>query len=193
MATQKGMSDYTLTLDGVNAQSINAPGDFVHVQSVSVGGTAVSIQPDDGKAIVRQEGQGNRLYYSRLTVSTPVACVVTLQAGYGYATDGRASVSATINAPVDPAVSNPAVAAVTVTAGNQVQLIGADGDTVGVLLGVDSTQPNGVWIGDNTAAADMGLFVEPGQTLPVPTSAALYAFNDGGSDVKVSVLQLKSA
>ncbi len=64
----------------------------------------------------------------------------------------RANVNATITAPVEPAVSNPAVAAVTVTAGDQVELIAADGDCVGVLLAIASDQPGGVFIGDNTAA-----------------------------------------
>ena len=191
MATQKGMSDYTLTLDGVNAQSINAPGDFIHVQEVSVPGLAVLIAADDGKAIKRFQGQGNRLVYSRLTVSVAAACTVTIQAGYGYATDSRASFEGDITAPIQPAVTNVPLDDVSVSANAQALLEGATSNRLELVVGVPSTQSNGVRIGDSTVAAGKGTLVEPGQIVTIASSAALYAYNEGDQAVAVTLTSLR--
>lgn len=193
MATQKGMSDYTLTLDGVNAQSINAPGDFIHVQSVSVTGLAVQIAADDGKVITRFQGQGNRLVYTRLTVSASAPCTVTIQAGYGYATDSRASFDGTITAPITPAARNVPLADVSVPATTQELLEGATANRLELMVGVASTAANGVRIGDNTAAAGKGTLVEPGQIVTFASSDAVYAFNEGASAVAVNLTSLRSS
>lgn len=193
MATQKGMSDYTLTLDGVNAQSINAPGDFIHVQSVSVTGLAVSIAADDGRAIQRFQGQGNRLIYSRLTVSASAPCSVTIQAGYGYATDSRSSFDGTITAPVTPAAKNVTLPDVAVPATTQELLEGATANRLELVVGVASTQANGVRIGDNTVAAGKGTLVEPGQIVTFASADAVYAFNEGGAGVSVNLTSLRSS
>lgn len=190
MATQKGMSDYTIPYDGVNTLKLDVQGDFFHVQSVSVGGTSVFLRFDEGKLITRSQGEGNRVYYSRVEVSASAACNIVLQLGYGYATDARATVNATITAPISPASTNPAQPAVTINAGTQNLILAADGNSVGCIIALDSTQPNGIWVGDNTAAVNEGVFIEPGQTLPIPSKAAIYGFNAGAANVKVSVLKL---
>ena len=130
------------------------------------------------------------MYYSRVGVYSPVAQSVVLSLGRGYATDARATVNATITAPVDPALNNPALPAVVVAAGTQEQLVAADGDTLGVLVGIDSTQPNGLWIGDVDADDGVGMYLEPGEKLPIPTRAALYAFNSGASPVTATLMKL---
>jgi len=194
MATQKGMSDYTLTLDGVNSQSINAPGDFVHVQSVSVTGLAVQLAADDGKVITRFQGQGNRLIYSRLTVSATAPCVVTIQAGFGYATDSRASFDGTITAPITPAVKNVPLADVAVANTSQSALEAATANRLELLVGVPSTAPNGVRIGDNTVAAGKGTLVEPGQVVGFASRDAVYAYNEGSAGaVNVNLTSLRSS
>jgi len=194
MATQKGMSDYTLTLDGVNAQSINAPGDFIHVQSVSVQGLAIQIAADDGRSITRYQGQGNRLLYSRLTVTAGAACTVTIQAGYGYATDSRASIQGPVTADVAPAVKNVPLADVSVPNTTQELLEAATGNRLELIVGVPSTAPNGVRIGDLTVAAGKGTLVEPGQIVTFASSDAVYAFNEGSAGaINVNLTSLRSS
>lgn len=193
MATQKGMSDYTFSLDGVNAQRLNAPGDFIHVQSVSVTGLPVNIQADDGRAIQRFQGQGNRLLYNSLLISASAPCTVTIQAGYGYATDSRASFDGTITAPITPAAKNVPLADVSVPATNQELLEGATANRLELVVGVPSTQVNGVRIGDNTVAAGKGTLVEPGQIVTFASSDAVYAFNEGAGSVAVNLTSLRSS
>lgn len=188
----KGMQDYTLNLDGVNEQSINVIGDFVHVQAVSVGGTAVYLRFDDGPRVSRFEGQGNRVYYSRVTVSAAAACQVTLQLGSGYATDARATFTGSITVQDAPAATNPALADVACAAGAQTQLVGASGTRLGVYVGVSSTQANGVRVGDISTAAAQGVLIEPGQIVLFPSAAALYAYNSGGGAITVTLTALTS-
>lgn len=193
MATQKGMSDYTLNLDGTNEQTINVQGDFVHVQAVSVDGTAVFLRFDEGAQVTRFKGQGNRVYYTQsVKVSASAACQVTLQLGYGYATDSRTTFDGSITVVDSPASTNPALPSVTVNAGAQAELVAADGTAVGYVVGVASSQPGGVFVGDIAAAADTGVFIEPGQLIAIGTQGALYAYNPGGSNVKVSIMGLNS-
>jgi hypothetical protein len=191
VATQKGMQDYILVLDGVNEQSIAAQGDFFHVQSVSVAAASVKLRFDDGPQITRTQGQGNRVYYSRVSVTATAACTVTLQLGFGYATDARANISANVTAVLSPALNNPAGAAVVVGAGVQALLNAADANGLEVLVGIPSTAANGLWIGDATAAVNLGVFQEPGQVIGYPTQAALYAFNAGGGGITANVLRFR--
>ena len=181
------MRDYVLTLDGVNEQHVDTDGDYFHIQSVSVGGTSVFLRFDDGPAITRQQGEGNRVYYQRVSLNASAACQVTVQLGFGYATDSRASVSATISTPITPALHNPAVADVAVLATSQQLLLAADSNRLGCLVGVDSAQANLVRIADAAVGAAAGVKVEPGQTIPIFSQDALYAYNPGAGTITVSL------
>lgn len=191
MANQKGMSDYNVPYDGTNSLKFDVEGDFFHVQSVDVGGVNVFLRFNEGKQISRQQGEGNRVYYTRVEVSASAACNIVLQLGFGYATDARATVNATITAPVEPAVNNPGVASVTVNATSQSELIAADSDRLEVLIKIPSDQLNGLWVADNTAAVDLGVYHEPGETIVYATEAALYAYNPGAAGVKATMLSMK--
>lgn len=193
MATTKGMQDYTINSDGVNEQSLNVEGDYFHVQNLGVAGNSVLLRFDDGPQVKRFQGQGNRRVYKRVSVLASAADAVTLQLGYGYATDTRSTITAgTITAPIQPAVHNVPLAAVTVGAAAQALLAAADASRLELGVAVDSSEPNGVWVGDVTAANNLGLFVEPGQTIFLSTVAAVYAFNNGAAGVKVSLINLRS-
>lgn len=184
---KRGMRDYVLILDGVTEQNIETDGDFFHVQSVSVGGTNVLLRFDDGPQITRQQGEGNRVYYSRVSVSASAATQVTIQCGYGYATDSRATVSATITTPITPALHNPAVPDVPCPTVATTLLLAADPNRLGCVVGIASTAANGLRIADAAAAAGAGILVEPGQTLPVFSQDALYAYNPGAGTITPTI------
>lgn len=185
---KRGMRDYVLNLDGVNEQHIDTDGDFFHVQNVSVGGANIQLRFDDGPQITRQQGEGNRVYYSRVSVTASAACQVTLQCGYGYATDSRASIAVgTISTPITPALHNPAVADVVLAAGATTAILAADPNRLGFLLGLDSTQANAVRIADGAAAAGAGLKVEPGQTVAFFSQDAVSGYNPGAAGITVTI------
>jgi len=186
---KKGMDDYTFNVDGVNEFPVDVDGDWFQVITCPVG--PVLLRFDDGKQISRNQGQGGRRNYSRVTVYTAVAQAVVIALGYGSEVDARSTVNATITSPVTPALHNPGVAAATIAAGTQGLIVGADANMLGALIGIDSTQPGGLWICDVTAADGVGLFVEPGQTVPFPTQAAIYGFNAGAADVLASAVKFK--
>ena len=61
-SNKKGMRDIKLTLDGVNAQTINAQGDYFMVQAVGTAGANIMLAFDDGPMVTRQLGDGNRVH-----------------------------------------------------------------------------------------------------------------------------------
>lgn len=185
---KRGMRDYVLNLDGVNEQHIDTDGDFFHIQNVSVGGANILARFDDGPQITRQQGEGNRVYYSRVSFTASAACQLTVQLGYGYATDSRASIAVgSISTPITPALHNPAVADVVLAAGVATLILAGDANRLGCLIGLDSTQPNAVRIADGAAAAGAGLKVEPGQTVAIFSQDQLSGFNPGGAGVTVTL------
>lgn len=187
---KRGMRDYTFNLDGVNEQHIDTDGDFFHVQNVSVGGVNVLLRFDDGPAILRQQGEGNRVYYSRISLSASAACQVTVQAGYGYATDSRATITANITTPISPALHNPALAQVVALHAAQTAVIAADPNRLGVLIGSPSTNTKSVYIGDGATANGVGFLLEPGCSVPIFSQDALTAFNpDALVDVTLTLIK----
>jgi hypothetical protein len=186
---KRGMDDYVLTLDGVTEQFINVAGDFYHCQTVPT--NPVQLRFDDGKQVTRRQGQGGRRVYSRVGVFAAVAQTVTIQLGYGTATDANANVTATITAPIAPALNNPPTPSVTVGAGLQALLVAADANMLEVGVKNPSTAAGGVFLADNTAAVDLGYFLEPGEGVWIGTQAAVYAFNPNGAAVKLSLLRTR--
>lgn len=191
---KRGMRDYTITSDGVTEQSIDVDGDYFHVQQVGIAGNTVKLRFDDGPVITRSQGQGNRVYYSRVTLLASVADTITLQLGYGYATDTRSTFNAgSVTAPIEPALHNVPLAAVTVPSGGAATLLAAaDANRAELGIAIDSSQANGVFIGDNTVANDVGLFVEPGQIVFLSSLAAVYASNQGAGGIKVRLLNMRN-
>lgn len=190
-AVKRGMRDYTLNLDGVNEQHIDTDGDFFHIQSVSVGAAVILLRFDDGPQIQRQQGEGNRVYYSRVSITASAACALVVQLGYGYATDSRASIAVgTISTPITPALHNPAVAQIVAVHAAQTAIIGADPNRLGVLLGSPSTNTKSVYIGDAAAANGVGFLLEPGCSVPIFSQDALAAFNpDAAVDVTLTLMK----
>jgi len=182
------MRDYTLNLDGVNEQHIDTDGDFFHIQSVSVGAANILLRFDDGPQITRQQGEGNRVYYSRVSITASAACALVVQLGYGYATDSRSSIAVgTITTPITPALHNPAVPDVACAPGVTTQILAGDANRLGAIIGVASTAANGVRIADGAAAAGAGVLVEPGQSLPLFSQDVIAAYNPGAGAITVTV------
>ena len=190
-SNKKGMRDITLTLDGTtNPQYINAQGDYFMVQKVSAAGTIVYLSFDDGPFVQRVEGDGNRVQYSKIGVYCSAACTITLQVGFGYAVKASASINANVTADFVPAAHNPAVAQVSVGAGLQSKILAANVNGLGAVFKIPSTAANGLWIGDVTAANNVGYYMEPGDSLTIYTTADVYAFNAGAVSVPITSIAL---
>jgi hypothetical protein len=189
---KKGMNDYNIVYDGATEQSIEVQGDFLHVQSVSVSGVGVLLRLDDGKQITRYQGQGNRAYYERVSVSATAACSITLQLGYGYATDSRANFNGTIQAPIQPALHHVPLATVAAGAGAQTLIAAADASRAELALQLDSGAAGGIFLGDATVANEVGFFIEPGDKVFWSSEAALYCWNPNGSAVNIRLTNLRN-
>lgn len=185
----RGMDDYVLTLDGATEQFINVAGDFYHCQTVPT--NPLLIRFDDGKQVTRRQGQGGRRVYSRVGIQSATPQTVTVQLGYGTATDANANVVATVTAPISPALNNPPVASVSCLAGAQTQLVAADANMIEVGVKNPSAGAGGIFIGDITAANNLGYFLEPGEGVFFGTQAALYAWNPNGAPVLISLIKLR--
>lgn len=189
-SNKKGMRDIKLTLDGVNAQTINAQGDYIMVQAVGTAGANIFLAFDDGPVVTRQLGDGNRVQYSKITVNADQATTVTLQVGYGYAVKASGDINANVSASIAPAAHNPALPQVSVGAAAQALILAANVNGLGASFKIPSTAANGLWIGDISAANGVGYYLEPGEGITVYTGAAVYAYNAGAGAVDVTIMSL---
>lgn len=190
-SNKKGMRDITLNLDGTpNPQVINAQGDYFMVQAVGTAGAVIYLSFDDGPFVQRVLGDGNRVPYSKISIKASAATTVTVQVGFGYAVKASGTINANVTATETPAAHNPALPQVVVGAGLQVKILAANANGYGALFKVPATAANGVWIGDVAAANGVGYLLEPGEGVPVYTSADVYAFNAGGAAINVTAMAL---
>lgn len=189
-SNKKGMRDIKLTLDGVNSQVINAQGDYFMVQAVGTAGANILLSFDDGPFVTRQLGDGNRIQYSKITVTADQATTLTLQVGFGYAVKTSGAVNANVSASIAPAAHNPALPQVSIGAGLQAKILAANVNGLGASFKIPSMAANGLWLGDVNAANGVGYYLEPGEGITVYTDAAVYAYNAGAGAVDITIMSL---
>ncbi len=190
-ATNKGMRDITLTMDGVNAQQLRVEGDFLHIQSAPNG--PVKIRANQGPQFTRYQSQGNRVYYEELEVFSSVAQTITLQIGYGYATDARATIAAPVfNVTFSPAVNNPSQADIACAGTAQTLLLAADANQIEAIISLPSNAAGPIRVGDATTAANKGFQIDPGTVVSISTTAAIYAYNLNAGAVTVTATHLRN-
>ncbi len=191
------MRDYTYIMTAGETISRNVGGNYFHVLE-AVG--KINIKFDDGVYISRERGQGGSRDYERVDILSPIDQTISLALGYGVEFDGRqnSSTAGTGGAAIDVIVVNNnfirggALRTVSPAAG-AVLLAAADGDRRQIRISVRSNNADGIYIGESdmsTATGTYGGFIESGGVDYIDTTAAIYALNDGGSDVIVNVLEI---
>lgn len=182
------LSDHTLVFGGAGQRQIMASGRFVRIREAD-GDVFLSI--DGAAEIKRRRGEQINTGFDnvRVYVRSDIAQTVELTASPYSQDDNRTAVSLSTTTTVDPSNNINGVSAKTCLAAGSVQLIAGNAARVRLIVKIPSDQLDGVWLSGAASAANSGDFLEPGERLVLGTTAELWAYGNGTSDVIVSVLE----
>ncbi len=174
---QRGMTPQRHTLAAGVPKPFDVAGDWFHVLRAPVDDLIVRF--DDGEPVPVPQGVGMRRYYGRVELESATGQSVVVLVGFGSVVDGRASVTGlTLNTQIAPGNTFDAGGRVLCVRETNVQLLAADPDRLYALIKNPSSNTLTMYIG-GAALEDVesGLPIEPGETVPIATTAALYAWN----------------
>lgn len=191
MAENRGIDVFNLTLAAGTSVGFEMPGDWWHVFEAPVNDLEVSF--DSGRWTPWRAGVGARRYYKRVDVRSATGQAVQIGIGFGSVQDGRGSVSGfTVNTTVTPGNTLDDGGDVAIAATSQELLSGADADRLYLLITVPDDADGPVRVGSVAVGATSGVLVQPGTSLPLATTAAVYAYNPSATDsVTVSVASVR--
>lgn len=177
---QRGMQPLVLTLAAGVPQAFDIAGDYIHIQTASV--ADLTVRFDDSAPVLMFEGMGFRRYYSRVQFESATGQAIRVLVGFGSVFDARATVSSlTLNTTIAPGNTFKDGAAVTCAVSAATQLLAADADRLYALIKNPSSNTLTMWIGTSGVNNSSGYPLEPGESIPIATTAALYAYNADGA------------
>lgn len=178
---QRGMTPLVLTLAAGVPRAFDIAGDWYHVQVAPVADLVTRF--DDGEPVLLEQGMGVRRYYQRVELESATGQTVRVLVGFGSVVDGRASVTGlTLNTQIAPGNTVDNGGDVEVASETAEELLAADATRLYALVKNPSTNAITVRIGNATVDATSGVPLEPGETLPLATTAAIYAYNPDPDD-----------
>ncbi len=173
---ERGMTPVVATLAAGVPRRWEIPGDWFHVQVAPVADLVVRF--DDGEPVLLEQGMGLRRYYQSVELVSATGQAVRALAGFGSVVDGRASVTGlTLNTTIAPGNTFDDGGRVSCVHAAATQLLAAAADRLYALVKNPSTNTLTMYIGTSAVDDSSGVPLEPGETLPVATTAALYAYN----------------
>jgi hypothetical protein len=185
----RGMTPIRVTLTAGVEQRFGINGDYVHVITAPV--TDLQVRFDDGELVPMYEGVGFRRYYREISLYSATGQSVIVLAGFGSVFDGRATANVNVTATVAAGNTLNNGGDVSALAGAATQLLAADASRTYALICNVSTNTLTVRIGSSAVAAATGVPLEPGETLALATTAAIYAYNAGGSAVTINAASVR--
>lgn len=183
---QRGMTPIRVTLAAGVPQRWNIPGDWVACITAPGAVTDLTARFDDSEKVPLPAGLGFRRYYDVIELESAVGGAFVVLAGFGSVSDTRSTVNATVNTTIAPGASLFDGGDVACPNAAATQLLAADATRSYAIITNPSTNTATVRIGTSGVAAATGTPLEPGVSLPVSTTAAIYARNDSGGAVTIS-------
>lgn len=175
----RGMLQIATTLQAGVPQRFGVSGDYFHVLTAPV--NDLRIRFDDSKQMDGFEGVGARVYYESVEVESATGQAIKILVGFGSVFDGRATSNVNVSATVAPGNTSDNGGDVSCLASAATQLLAADADRLYALIHNPSTNTLTMRIGSSAVAAATGIPLEPGTTLPYPSTGAVYAYNPHAS------------
>jgi len=182
---KRGMTVSRFTLAAGVPQRIAIDGDYIHILTASV--DDLHVRFDSGEAVPMYEGVGFRRYYGTVEFESATGQAVVALLGFGSVQDSRASANVNVTANVSPGNTLDVGGDVATVSGAATLLSAADVDRLYCLVSNPSTNAVSLRIGPAAVGAASGILLEPGCSLPIATTAAVYGFQASGGAVTVSV------
>lgn len=129
-------------------------------------------------------------FFKRITIKSLIAQTVEFVVSDEMQQEGRDDVAVTTTASITPGNTFEGVADVALVAITATQIIAADATRLGVLIKNPSSNTASIRIGANgSVGAAQGIELEPGESIPVATTAAVWGYSVPGESVSVSVVR----
>jgi hypothetical protein len=176
----RGMLTLTLVLAANVPQSIGIEGDYFHVLTAPV--DDLKVRFDEDRQMSAYAGVGFRRYYERVEFLSATGQTVEVMMGFGSVADARATSNVNVTTNIAPGNTLNDGGDVSCVAGAATQLLALDADRLYAEISNPSSNTHSMRIGSAAVTATSGMLLEPGQTKPVATTAAIFAWNTGGTD-----------
>ena len=186
---RRGMTPLSVTLQAATNQRYPVEGDYFHVLSAPVDDLYVRF--DEGEPVPVFKGLGFRRYYRDVTLYSATGQAVIVLVGFGSVADARAAANVNVSSTVQPGNTGDNGGDVSCPNGAATQLLAADSTRLYAFVTNPSTNTATVRIGTSAVGAATGIPLEPGCTLPYPSTSAIYAYNDSGGSVTISAAAVK--
>jgi hypothetical protein len=189
---EPGFEDHSVTIAAGGSRVWTTMGTMIKIYSATA---EFRLKINDGARLTMKTGRMVEmppgLTFDRLEFKNDGASDLTVDFAIGF---GRVSddpvLTGEIESEFKPYASVTPETDVSITAASTVQVIAADSTRRAVLVGNLEGNAQTMRIGDSTAAAAKGQEIKPGETIELRTTAALYAYNPGGSAESLSVVVL---
>ena len=188
--------DRTETFAAAGSRTVALPGRFIRVLSAPTQGVTITTRP--GVALTRYAGQGIDVGpggFKSFDIALPVAGAVTFTVSDTEQADNQTAVNATVSATISPAATLAQPGDVSCAAGAITELYAGGAATLTVLVRSSDTNTYAegtVRIGTAGVGAASGIELNPGDSIALDTTAAVYAWNAGGVAIDLQVLVLGS-
>jgi len=186
---QRGMTPIRVTLTAGVPQRFGVDGDYVHVITAPV--TDLTVRFDAGEKVPMYEGVGFRRYYREIELESTTGQSVIVLAGFGSVFDGRATANVNVTATVAAGNTFNVGGDVATVSAAATLLLAADALRTYALIGNVSTNTVTVRIGPAAVAAATGIPLEPGETLSIATTAAIYGYQASGGAVTINAVSVR--
>lgn len=182
---QRGMESFKILLAaGVPSPAMPINGDYIHILLASV--DDLKVRFDSGKPNSVHQGLGFRRYYSDVSFESATGQEIEVLLGFGSVADGRATANVNVTTNIAPGNTFRLGGDIACADVSTTLLLAADPDRLYAVITNESSNTATVRIGPATVDADTGIPLEPGQSLPIGTTAAIYAWNGSGAPVTIS-------
>jgi hypothetical protein len=176
---QRGMSPVRFTLAAGVPQRVTLSGDYIHVHTAPE--SDLTVRFNDGEKVPMSQGLGFRRYYNQLEFESALGQPIIVLAGFGSVADARATYIQPGNA-LDSGQVQTAIAD-----GATSQVIAADASRLYVLVKNPTSNSVSIFIGESDMDDTQGVELEPGETIPIPSTSAIFGRNRTGSGASATV------
>lgn len=183
---QRGMTPLRVNLSAGVPLRWDVEGDWVACITAPAGVTDLTARFDQSEKVPLPAGLGFRRYYRTVELESATGGAFVVLAGFGSVADARATVNATVNTTIAPGATLFDGGDVSCASGAATQLLALDATRSYAIITNPSTNTVTVRVGTSAVAATTGTPLEPGVSLPISTTAAIYAFQASGGAVTIS-------
>jgi len=185
---KRGMTPVRVTLAANTPQRWAIDGDWIACITAAV--SDLTARFDNSEKVPLPQGLGFRRYYREVELESATGGAFVVLLGFGSVADARASVTANLTTNIAPGNTLPTGGDVSCAAGAATLLAALDATRLTITVSNPSGNSGTMRIGPAGVTATKGFLLEPGETVTIATTAAVYAWNTGvgAEDVSVGIV-----